>query len=264
MPGMPGSFSALCVPVTEKTYVARIRSPRSVATVHSESVSSQRSSVARVRKQASTVQIEVLCDGPRVLPDLLAGGVLPLRDVSDLFEQRHVDVRLDVAVDAGVPVPVPGAAEIPALFDDPDPLHARLPQPRAGEQPAEAAADDEHVDAVVERLAAESGLRVRIGGVAGELAAGRTVLAAAVGADAAGPLDAVALAQCLGVEAGFGLEIVVVAGGVGVGGHGSPPCRQRPCPGSVTGRWIRVLAHPQTNISDSRLSLVRMSILLGS
>ena len=83
--------------------------------------------------------------------------VLLLRDVADLLEQRQVDVRLDVAHRARVAVPVPGAAEVAALLDDADVVDAGLAQPRAGEQAAEAAADDDDVDLVGERLALEAG-----------------------------------------------------------------------------------------------------------
>ena len=37
-----------------------------------------------------------------------------------LFQQRHVHHRRRVALRAGIPVPVPGAAEAAALLDDPD------------------------------------------------------------------------------------------------------------------------------------------------
>ena len=56
---------------------------------------------------------------------------------------------------AGIAVPVPRAAEVAALLDDADVVDARLAQPRAGEQAAEAAADDQHLDLVGQRLALE-------------------------------------------------------------------------------------------------------------
>ena len=75
-------------------------------------------------------------------------GVLLLRDVAGLLQQRQVDVALDVALRAGIAVPVPGAAEVAALLDDADALDPGLAQPGAGHQAAEAAADDQHVDLV--------------------------------------------------------------------------------------------------------------------
>ena len=99
-------------------------------------------------------------------------GVLLLRDVADLLEQRQVDVRLDVALRARVAVPVPRAAEVAALLDDADVVDAGLAQPGAGEQPAEAAADDDHVDLVGQRLAVDRldvGVLDEVGEVAGDL-----------------------------------------------------------------------------------------------
>src|SRR5438093_1158254 len=75
---------------------------------------------------------------------------------------RKVDVGLDIAHGARIPVPVPRAAEIAAFFDQAQALHARLAQPGPGEQAAETTADHHRVDLVHERFAAEAGLDVRV------------------------------------------------------------------------------------------------------
>lgn len=173
------------------------------------------------------VEVEGAADRPRVLPDLLAGRVPPLRDVVQLFQQRQVDVRLDVAVDARVAVPVPGAAEVAALLDHPDRRHARLPQPGTGEQPAEPAAEDHHLDAVVQRFTGELPVGVRVFVVVAELAGDLLILPAARRPDAAVPLGAVA-----GTE-GFQVDVGLRAAGrngraVGVG-HGVPLPLRGPC-----------------------------------
>ena len=114
MPGMPGSFGRLSGPFAITTNRARIASPRLVETIQRAASSSQRSSVTRVWKQRVVVEVVVLCDALRVLEDLGREGVLLLRDVAELFEQRQVAVAFDVALGARIAVPVPGAAEVAA------------------------------------------------------------------------------------------------------------------------------------------------------
>ncbi len=53
MPGMPGSFSSVRVPVAVMTYVARNSSPRSVVTSQFRALSSQVKDVTDVEKRAS-------------------------------------------------------------------------------------------------------------------------------------------------------------------------------------------------------------------
>ncbi len=79
-------------------------------------------------------------------------------------------------------------------------VDAALAQPGAGEQPAEAAADDDHVDLVGERLALDRLVDVRIVDEVRELAGDLDVLLVAVLADALVALVAVLLAQRIGVE----------------------------------------------------------------
>ncbi len=146
-----------------------------------------------------------------MVEDLLAVGVLLLRHVADLLEQRQVGVGLDVAGDARVAVPVPGAAEVRGRVDDADVLDAGLAQPRAGQQPPEAAADHQHLDLVEERLALEAGLRVGVVEEVGELALDLDVLLVAVLAQALVALLAVLLAQGRRVEGELGCRRRVVA-----------------------------------------------------
>ncbi len=88
-----------------------------------------------------------------VVEDLLAPGVAPGGDVVELLEHRDVHVRLDVAHDPRVSVPVPGAADAARLIDDADPLDAGLAEVGARQHPGDAAADDQDVDFVVDRVA---------------------------------------------------------------------------------------------------------------
>ena len=79
-------------------------------------------------EQRVVLEAVALGDPLEVAADLLARGVAPGGDVVELLEHRDVHVRLDVAHDAGVAVPVPGAADAARLVDDADPLDARLAQ----------------------------------------------------------------------------------------------------------------------------------------
>ena len=103
----------LRIPTAMITYWARISSPRSVWSTQRERSSSHSVRCTPVWNSAPIDEIESLRDRLDVLADLLALRVALLRDVLHLLEHRHVAVRLDVAHDARVAVPVPGAADAP-------------------------------------------------------------------------------------------------------------------------------------------------------
>src|SRR5262249_4518910 len=132
--------------------------------------------------------------------DLRAAAVLLDRHVAELFEQRKIDVRLDVAREPRVAVPIPGAPDVAALLDDPDAIDAELAQPRAREQPAEARADQRDVDLVALRRAGKARGHVRIALEVREPARELDVLRDAVGPQTLVALGAVLRAQCVGVE----------------------------------------------------------------
>ena len=96
-------------------------------------------------------------DAARVFEDLRGVGVLLARHVAGFFEQREVDERRGVALGAGVTVPVPGAAEVAALLDDPHVVDTRFVELRAGDQPGEPSADEGDGDLVGEWLALGGG-----------------------------------------------------------------------------------------------------------
>src|SRR5713226_8398882 len=76
------------------------------------------------------VKVEVLPDPLGVLENLGREGVLLLRDISGLFEQRQVNVGFNVALGAGIAVPVPGPAKVATLFDDANVSDPGLLKPR--------------------------------------------------------------------------------------------------------------------------------------
>ena len=98
------------------------------------------------------VQAVVFADALAVLVDLRCVGILLLRHVAEFLQQRQVAVGLDVALAAGVAVPVPGAAEVGAGFDQQDVFDAPFLKPRRRHHAAEAAADDHHGHFPLQRI----------------------------------------------------------------------------------------------------------------
>jgi len=89
------------------------------------------------------VQVERAGQQPRVLEDLRRAGVALGRHVARLFEERQVDVGLNVAHAAWVTIPVPGATEVPGLFDDPEIGDSVLDEVDRREHPGEATSHDQ-------------------------------------------------------------------------------------------------------------------------
>src|SRR5207302_10745608 len=138
-------------------------------------------------KQGVVVETELLPDTLAVLENLGRMRILLGWHVTCLFQQRHVDEARRVALRPRVAVPVPGAAEVTPLLDDPDIVDARLLQPGTGDQPREAPADERHRDVVGLRPSGRD-RRVRVVGVVGELILQFLVLVVAVRPQTLGPL----------------------------------------------------------------------------
>ena len=155
----------------------------------------------------------------------------------------------------GIAVPVPGAAEVAALLDEPDVVDAGLAQAGAGEQAAEAAADDQHLDLVGQRLALDR-RDVRIVDVVRELAGDLDVLLVAVGAQALVALLAVLLAQRVGIERG-GSHRDVVANGGRSQRRGGQACRR--CQVSLSANRSMSPRWPATTIRSCSPSTVALS-----
>src|SRR6266481_5682029 len=154
----------------------------------------------------------MFADAPRVLEYLRRIGVPLLRDIAGLFEQRQIDVRLYIALRTRIAIPVPGAAEIATLLDDADTLHAGFAESRCREQAAEAAADDHNFDRVVQRLARETRIDIRIVHVPTEVAFGFDVLMIAVSTHALVALEPVPGTEFLGVEIDSGDMAAIIGG----------------------------------------------------
>ncbi len=146
------------------------------------------------------VQVVVLCDSLAVREDFRALGVLFGGDVAKFFEQRHIHVRLDVAGDARIAVPVPGAAHVGGLVDQPHTSDTELAQPRPGQQPTESSSNDRHVHLVGKWLAREMRVGPRIFGEPGESTRYLDILRDTVRPQAPAPLFGVLLPQRLHVD----------------------------------------------------------------
>ena len=153
-------------------------------------------------KERVVDQVEVLGHRLEVPADLLAEGVALARDVPDLLEHGHVDVRLDVAHDAGVAVPVPGAADAAGLVDEANAFDAGLAQVGAGGHTGDAAAEDDDVDLVDDGITLGR-RREGVVAVLGEV----LVVTQVADVRPAGDQPLVALGQVLGPD---GLGVVVL------------------------------------------------------
>ena len=92
----------------------------------------------------------------RVGQDLWCLHVFLRRHITHFFEQRQVDVGLDVAHRAGITVPIASAAEIAASLDHAQMVDADLAQARRYQQSIEAAADNRHLDVIGYGVAGEA------------------------------------------------------------------------------------------------------------
>ena len=117
-------------------------------------VSSQRSAGDQRVEQRLVGRSRICCAiSAAVLVDLLAVGELLRRHVAGLFEQRQIAIGIVVALDAGIAVPVPDAAEIAGMIDVAEVGDAGLGQVIGGQDAAEAAAENGDVDLLDNRIA---------------------------------------------------------------------------------------------------------------
>ena len=144
-------------------------------------------------------------------PDLLAElehfipvGVTMSGGMARLLEQRHVDMRLDIAHRAGVTVPVPRSAEIAGFVDDANIGDAHLMQARAHQQAAESSSGNDDLRMAHHWRPVEIGSRPGISSELRELAVGRRgVLSLTFTDQALVALPLVLLLQHLRIELEF-------------------------------------------------------------
>ena len=150
-------------------------------------------------EQHVVVQAELPADALAVRADLRAVHVFFRRHVPGLFQQRQVDHRRRVALRTGIPIPVPGAAEVAALLDEAH-VDSSFPQPGPGDQAGEPAADA-YDGPVIGPRRPFGPRRVGIVEIVREFAGKAEVLVVAVRAEPLVPLFGVPAAQRVGVDA---------------------------------------------------------------
>ena len=192
MPGIPGSLALCRMPPASTRKRAESRSPRLVVTCQRTRLLVPLGPGDVGLEEGVRVEVERAGQQLGVLEDLRGAGVVLGRHEARLLEERQVDVGLDVAHAARVPVPVPGAAEVARLLDDPDVGDPVLAEVDRREHPGEAAAHDDHGRLLDHRVPGEAGLDER---VPVQLLAQLTPLGHALGAEALLLLPPVALPQ---------------------------------------------------------------------
>ena len=95
-------------------------------------------------------------DVATVLEHLRCVGISMLWRIIELFDERQIDVSLDVAHRAGVSIPVPRPAKISRLVDDADIPEASLSQACAGEKTAETGAGNDDLGMLDDRRPSET------------------------------------------------------------------------------------------------------------
>src|ERR1700722_8931864 len=139
--------------------------------------------------------MEVLADRLGVGKDLRSERISLLGNVADLFEEWQIKVAFDIALGAGIPVPIPGAAKITGLLDNAEVVDADLLQPNCRQHPAKAAADNNHFEVFVLRIAREAWFNVRIRIEVLELTGNFPVLPVAIGTQPLGAFGSISFPQ---------------------------------------------------------------------
>lgn len=166
------------------------------------------------------VQVVVAGDALTVREDLRTLGVFLGRHVTEFLQQRHVDVGLHVTGDAGIPIPVPGAADVGRLVDQANTSHAEFTQPGAGQQSTESGSDDRDVDFVGQRFPGVSGVGPGVVREPGEVARHLDVLVDPVVSQAPLAFPGVLVAQGIRIKV-LALQIL------DVGHYQAPPERRK-------------------------------------
>jgi hypothetical protein len=150
-------------------------------------------------KQRVVVQAILLADALAVRQYFRRMRIFLRRHVAGFFEQRHVDHRRGIALRAGIPVPVPGAAEVAALLDDPNIPDTGFRQPRGSGEPGKAPAEESEGDVIGLRLACGD-RRIGIVEIMRELPRNAEILVVTVRAEPLVALLQIFLAQPLLVD----------------------------------------------------------------
>ena len=113
-------------------------------------------------QQRVAIEIEFARDLLGMFPYFGSGGVFLAWHAADFFEQRQIDIGFHIAGCARIAVPIPGAADIATAFDNADIFDADPAQFRRAQQSAIAAADDDDVHLLPDRIARKMGVGIGI------------------------------------------------------------------------------------------------------
>ena len=121
-------------------------------------------------KHRQLIEVVALCDGLAVSEDFAAFCIAILGHVVHLIEQWQIVVGRHIAGDAGIAVPIPGAAHVTAALHNADALNAHFAQTRRCEQRGEPTTDEQTFHRVVNRFARCDGASVRVALIAPQFA----------------------------------------------------------------------------------------------
>ena len=108
------------------------------------------------------VHVESSTELLAISEDLGRKRVAICRHEAGFFKHRQIHVRLNVTHRTGVTVPVPGAAEVAALFNDAEIVDTELAKVCCFEHAAETTTDDYDIDIGNLGIAGETRFNVRI------------------------------------------------------------------------------------------------------
>ena len=131
-------------------------------------------------EEGIVVKVEVPSDCLAVVENFLCLGIFLDGHVTRLLKERQVDVALNVASGAGISVPVPGPAEVSALFDHADIPEAGFTKACPCQQTAKAAADDDDVHLISQGLPVDFGADIGVFDISGILIADFDILLIAI------------------------------------------------------------------------------------
>ena len=150
-------------------------------------------------EQRVVIEIILAADALALFKNLRCESIFARRHMAGLFQQRHINERRGIAHGPWVAIPIPGTAEVSALFDNADVLDAVFDATRAGNQPRETTANESEGHMVFFRFALCAG-HIRVFQVVRQLLLDFDVLIVSVFAQSLVTLLAILLAQYFFIE----------------------------------------------------------------
>ena len=121
-------------------------------------------------KQAMVVESELCCHALAIFQDFESRGEFHRWKRAHLLQQRQIAVGFHIAGDAGIAVPVPGAADVAAFLAKPHVLETGLTQLVPQQQAGEACADHQNLARIGQGFPFNGGRRIDIRQIPAEFA----------------------------------------------------------------------------------------------